>query len=72
MKNQDFIVRRRQIYLDEESYRNTVAQLEAESSVPVAPGLNQEDICGNLKAISFDKWLIAKRGFANATPNRIQ
>jgi hypothetical protein len=60
MKNQDFIVRRRQIYLDEESYRNTVAQLEAESSVPVAPGLSQEDICRNLKAISFDKWFIFK------------
>lgn len=60
MKNQDFRIKRRQIYLDEESYRNTVAQLEAESSVPVAPGLNQEDICRNLNAISFDKWFIFK------------
>lgn len=60
MKNQEFRIKRRQIYLDEESYRSTVAQLEAESSVPVAPGLNQEDICRNLNAISFDKWFIFK------------
>jgi hypothetical protein len=53
-----FYNRRRQIYLTEDSYRNTIAQLEAESSVPVAPGLSPEDICRNLKAISFDKWFI--------------
>ena len=40
MKNQiDFDSRRRQIYLNEESYLNTVAQLEAENAVESAPDL---------------------------------
>ena len=58
MKNQTFIDRRRQIYLDEESYRNTVAQLEAENAVESPPDLPQVDRCRDLQLAAIDSWTI--------------
>lgn len=60
MKNSEFRDRRRQIFLDEESYRNTIARLEAETGGPLVPGLSQEDLCRNLRARAFDSWVIFK------------
>ena len=54
----DFNNRRRQIYLDEESYRNTVAQLIAENSVESSPGLAPVDACRDLQLNAIDKWAI--------------
>jgi hypothetical protein len=55
-----FGARRRQIYLDEDSYRNTIAQLDAETGGPLIPGLSQEDLCRNLRARAFDSWVVFK------------
>ena len=60
MKNSEFKKRRRQIFLDEESYHNTIAQLEAETSGTLVPGLSQEELCRNLRARAFDSWVIFK------------
>lgn len=60
MKNSEFRDRRRQIFLDEESYVNTIARLEAETSGSLVPGLSQEDLCRNLRARAFDSWVIFK------------
>ena len=60
MKNSEFRDRRRQIFLDEESYSNTIAQLAAETGGPLIPGPSQEDLCRNLRARAFDSWVIFK------------
>ena len=57
-KQIDFKSRRRQIYLDEESYLNTVAQLEAENAVESAPDLPPIDRCRNLQLTALDSWTI--------------
>jgi hypothetical protein len=58
MSNLDFRKKRRQIYLDEESYRNTVAQIESENSESTIVGLSQEDVCLNREMNAFDHWVI--------------
>jgi hypothetical protein len=59
MQNQpDFNTRRRQIYLDEDSYRNTVAQLEAENAVESSPDLPPIDRCRDLQLTALDSWTI--------------
>lgn len=56
--NSDFRNKRRQIYLDEESYRNTIAQIESENAISTTAGLSQEDICVNREMNAFDHWVI--------------
>jgi hypothetical protein len=58
MNNSDFRNKRRQIYLDEESYRNTVAQIESENAASNVIGLSQEDLCVNGDMNAFDHWVI--------------
>ena len=58
MNNSDFRNKRRQIYLDEESYRNTVAQIESENAASNVAGLSQEDLCVNRDMNAFDHWVI--------------
>lgn len=60
MNNQDFTAKRRQVYLDEDSYRNTIAQLNAETGGPLIPGLSREDLGRNLRARAFDSWVMFK------------
>lgn len=58
MKNSEFKAKRRQIYLDEESYRNTVAQFLAENAVESSPGLPAVDACRDLQLNAIDQWAI--------------
>jgi hypothetical protein len=58
MKTSEFRAKRRQIYLDEESYRNTVAQLLAENAVESSPGLSAVDACRDLQLTAIDQWAI--------------
>lgn len=59
----EFNQRRRQAYLVEESYHNTIAQLEAEIAVPITPGLSPENFAGDLDLIASTKWFIFKLKF---------
>ena len=54
----DFNNRRRQIYLDEESYYNTVAQLEAENATESPQNLPLIDRCRDLQLAAIDGWTI--------------
>ncbi|USX26733.1 DUF1911 domain-containing protein [Oxalobacteraceae bacterium OTU3CINTB1] len=54
----EFDNRRRQIYLDEESYRNTVAQLEAENAIESPQNLPLVDRCRDLQMAALDSWII--------------
>jgi hypothetical protein len=58
MKNSEFRNRRRQIYLDEESYHNTIAQLLAENAAESDPGLAPIDACRDLQLSANDKWFL--------------
>lgn len=58
MKNSEFRDRRRQIFLDEESFGNTIAQLIAENAASSIVGLSQEDVCVNREMNAFDHWVI--------------
>jgi hypothetical protein len=60
MEKSEFSDGRRQIFLDEESFFNTVAQLEAATAWPLPPELSREDICRNMRARAFDSWVIFK------------
>jgi len=55
--------RRRQVYLDEESYVNTVKQVETENAIPTIPGLSQEDLCTNRSLNADDHWIIFRLKF---------
>jgi len=58
MKNLTFKQRRRQTYLDEESYLNTITQIEAENSVASTLGLAPVDVCRNLGLTASDEWYL--------------
>ena len=49
---------RRQIYLDEESYRNTVAQLVAEDAFASPQNLPLIDKCKDMRFAALDSWTI--------------
>jgi hypothetical protein len=63
MEKLDFSARRRQIYLDEDSYISTVKQIETENAIPTIPGLSQEDLCTNLSLNAYDHWIIFQLKF---------
>lgn len=63
MENLAFRKRRRQSYLDEDSYENTVAQIESENSEPHAQGISQVDLCTNLSLKAYDHWVIFQLKF---------
>ena len=54
----NFQSKRRQHYLDEESYRNTVAQLEAENAVDSALDQPLADRCTDLRLTAYSNWII--------------
>ena len=54
----EFNNRRRQIYLDEESYRNTVTQLVAENAIESPQNLPLIDRCRDLQIAALDSWII--------------
>jgi hypothetical protein len=58
MKKNAFIDNRRQIYLDEESYRNTVAQLEDENALDSPVDLSPADRCTDLRLAAYGGWII--------------
>jgi hypothetical protein len=58
MEKLAFSEKRRQIYLDEESYHNTIAQLEAENAVESPPDLPPLDMCRDLQLAALDSWTI--------------
>lgn len=58
MEKSAFANKRRQIYLDEESYRNTVAQLEAENAAESPADLPIIDKCRDLQLTAIDRWTI--------------
>jgi len=59
----NFSQSRRQIHLDEDSYLNTIAQLEMENAIPTEPNLSREDFCTNLSLNSQGHWLIFQLKF---------
>lgn len=63
MEKTDFRAKRRQIYLDEESYTNTINQIEAENAIPTIHGLSQEDLCTNFSLNAQDHWIIFQLKF---------
>ena len=50
--------RRRQIYLTEDSYHNTITQIESENATPILVELTQEELCVNREMNAFDRWVI--------------
>lgn len=58
MVSRPFNNKRRQIYLGEESYRNTITHIESENSASSTAGLTQEDVCVNREMNAFDHWVI--------------
>lgn len=58
MQQSDFRNKRRQMYLDEESYRNTIAQLEAENAVASSYVVPPVDACRNLKIMALRDWFM--------------
>lgn len=49
VKQLDFRSKRRQMYLDEESYRNAIAKIEAANAVESSPEMAPVDACRDLK-----------------------
>ncbi|SEO59746.1 protein of unknown function [Duganella sp. CF517] len=58
MRKLEFAEKRRQVYLDEESYLNTVAQLEAENTIESPKDLPLIDRCRDLQLSALDSWTI--------------
>lgn len=54
----DFHGKRRQKHLDEESYRNTIAQIEADNAVESPPGLSAMDRCMDLRLAAYSGWIV--------------
>jgi len=63
MEKLAFTKKRRQIYLDEESYQNTVFQIQTENMEIDAQGLSREDLCTNLSLKAYDHWVIFQLKF---------
>jgi hypothetical protein len=63
MEKSNFLNRRRQNYLDEESYINTITQIETENAIPTVPGLSPEDLCTNFSLNAQDHWIIFQLRF---------